>query len=403
MASFSQNKYCYNCKKNVTTTKQDPTHCPACKSVVALKDWTVRFRVIENAHRKNKRLSGFATKKEAQQGLAQYLINLPNATNPTQSFMFQDLLKEYLDLDKTQTAPATYYDKKAIFLKYILTDFKNKDLSKLQKIDYLTWQDKLWTLKSASGKLLSFKYKSKIRGHFSAFLTYCEARYNIVNYFNQIKLPKNIDAKKEMQIIDLNDFDLFIQQIENDQFLTSQQILEYKTLFMCLFYLGCRINELLALQITDVNLKENKINFNKSISRKFAREEFINKFYIVKQTKNSKIRQNIIPDILHKQIKLYLKTKNDTDKYLFGNTEPLHEKFVTRLKNKYLELANLPYMRLHDFRHSHVSFLIHLGVSFPVIAQRIGDTLDVVIKTYSHIYKNDEQSAISNLNLYLKK
>ena len=44
-------------------------------------------------------------------------------------YVYQDLLAEYLALDKTQTAPATYYDKQAIFAKYITPYFINKDLN----------------------------------------------------------------------------------------------------------------------------------------------------------------------------------------------------------------------------------------------------------------------------------
>ena len=134
MASFSQNKYCYNCKRNVTTTKQDATHCPKCGGVVTLGDWTIRFRTIENGKRKNKRLSGFATKKEAQAALAEYMTTARDSKGNEIVYVYQDLLAEYLALDKTQTAPATYYDKQAIFAKYITPYFINKDLNKLTKL-----------------------------------------------------------------------------------------------------------------------------------------------------------------------------------------------------------------------------------------------------------------------------
>lgn len=404
MASFSQNKYCYNCKKNITTTKQDPTHCPACKSAIALKDWTVRFRVIENGHRKNKRLSGFATKKEAQQGLAQYLINYDAKTkSKQQNLIFKNIFSTYIRYQKGSITPATYYDKIKNFEKYILPYFADKDISLITKQDLVSWCDNLWIKTDKKGNLLSAKYKERIKGYFSSFMSYCEERYNIINYFKQIKLPKQSKRHKEMQIINTLEFQKFLNEIEKLDALNSFEKEMYKTIFMCLFFIGARINEVLALKIADIDLENDTISINKSVTRKFVREDYKNKYYLIKETKNCKTRKNLIPENLKLQLINYLKLKNHDDTFLFGNKEPIHDKKVTRIKNKCLNNAKLPYMRLHDFRHSHVSFLIHLGVSFPVIAQRIGDTLSVVVETYSHIWKNDEIIAIQNINNFYKK
>lgn len=365
MASFAQNKYCVSCKKNVSTSKQAPTHCPICGGTVALRDWTVRFRIIENGQKKNKRLSGFSTKKDAQNAYAKFLADYTTKNTTIKlTLNFKNILDDYFILDKTQTSPATFYDKKAVFSKFITPQFTNKNLTELEKTDIISWQDWLWTTTKTNGDKLSFKYKSKIRGYFSSFLEYCSERYQIVNYFKHIKTPKNIDTKTEMQIMDLQEFHLFLNQITNDYSLTDYQASLFKTIFMLLFYCGARINEVLALKLTDIDLSAKTITFDKSVSRKFDKQDFPLRTYIIKQTKNSKIRKNILPDNLVKQIKEYLNLNNYKGEVLFGDENPLHDKVVTRAKNKYLAASNLPHMRLHDFRHSHVSFLLHLGVKF---------------------------------------
>jgi len=48
-------------------------------------------------------------------------------------------------------------------------------------------------------------------------------------------------------------------------------------------------------------------------------------------------------------------------------------------------------IRLHDLRHSHVSNLIAAGVPIPAVAQRIGDTIQQVEKTYAHMMPDSEQ------------
>ena len=42
-------------------------------------------------------------------------------------------------------------------------------------------------------------------------------------------------------------------------------------------------------------------------------------------------------------------------------------------------------IRIHDLRHSYVSMLINNGVAPVAIVERIGDSLQVVLETYSHL------------------
>ena len=48
--------------------------------------------------------------------------------------------------------------------------------------------------------------------------------------------------------------------------------------------------------------------------------------------------------------------------------------------------------------HNHVSLLIDLGYSPTIVADRIGDTVDTVLKTYSHLYAESKESLSEKLN-----
>lgn len=50
--------------------------------------------------------------------------------------------------------------------------------------------------------------------------------------------------------------------------------------------------------------------------------------------------------------------------------------------------TEVKFIRIHDIRHSHVSMLIDLGFSPHLIAERIGDTVDMVSNVYGHLYPN---------------
>lgn len=60
--------------------------------------------------------------------------------------------------------------------------------------------------------------------------------------------------------------------------------------------------------------------------------------------------------------------------------------------------AGVPIIRIHDLRHSHVSLLIDMGFSPHLIAERIGDTVQMVNNTYGHLYPARHQEVADRLN-----
>ncbi|MBQ3020315.1 MAG: hypothetical protein IJD77_07010 [Clostridia bacterium] len=44
-----------------------------------------------------------------------------------------------------------------------------------------------------------------------------------------------------------------------------------------------------------------------------------------------------------------------------------------------------------------ISMLIHLGANLTVVADLIGDTLQQVTKTYAHLYEEDKQKIIAQI------
>ena len=129
-------------------------------------------------------------------------------------------------------------------------------------------------------------------------------------------------------------------------------------------------------------------------------------------TKNAKIRKIYIPQQLNDNLIKLKNTENikpyfQETWFVFGNEKhitynPLRNKFL-----KYYNLAkqnnsNLQLIRIHDFRHSHVSWLINtssnnLSILY-TIAERIGDTVEQVMKTYGHLFPNAQKELIDNLD-----
>lgn len=53
---------------------------------------------------------------------------------------------------------------------------------------------------------------------------------------------------------------------------------------------------------------------------------------------------------------------------------------------------------IHCFRHSHVSLLIDLDYSPVLVADRIGDNVETVLKVYSHLYPTSKSELVKKLD-----
>ena len=58
-----------------------------------------------------------------------------------------------------------------------------------------------------------------------------------------------------------------------------------------------------------------------------------------------------------------------------------------------IEKANVKKIRVHDLRHSHVTYLIDKGVEPLLIKERLGHKdIRITLNTYGHLYPNKARS-----------
>ncbi len=358
------------------------------------KVYDICFRVItEDGVEKQKKLSGFSNKTLAKQGYIDFITNhcelLKN--NPIirqkriekgqDAITIKDLSKTYLLSVRNQIKDSTIYEKQKIFDLFFIKRFGDCQLKDLTKQELLCWQDEIWSMKNPkTNDYYSYKYLSKLRTYFSAFLSWCaERNEGFTNYLLQIKKPKRRKPKTEMMFWNRAEFDKFIAVVDNNL---------YKTMFAMLFFTGRRKGEILALSPKDVTSKG--INFNKSLTRKTIDDST----YKITSTKAEKTATTPICEPL----------KNILDKYeipagefFFGGDKPISDNTLRRAFNYYCSIAGVKQIRIHDLRHSFVSMLISLNVNLMVVSSLIGDRLEQVTKTYAHLIAEDESKAIKKI------
>ena len=93
-----------------------------------------------------------------------------------------DLIRQYLAALSNQNKDSSIYDKQNIYRLFILPKYETTKITALTKEELYKWQDELWTTKNPkTSDFYSYKYLTKIRGHFSAFLAWSESRYGYRN------------------------------------------------------------------------------------------------------------------------------------------------------------------------------------------------------------------------------
>lgn len=348
--------------------------------------WSVRFRDVENFEVKHKRLSGFKTKKEAENAYLEYKSQSDEEkynkiSHGAGTLKFRDLYKEYCEFQKSRIKESSYIDLKCKCELHILPFFENYIVVTISPKLILKWQNTL--------EKYSYEYKVNLRTYLSSILKFAEKYYRIPNQVKYVDNFKKLESKKEMQIWNVDEF---------TQFINSTDELINKAFFSALYLTGARKGEILATTWNDWDFKNKKLNINKSVTRKTTDKT---KRYSITSTKNRENRTISIPDNLLKimiDYKNSLKQVSESD-FTFGGNQPIASSTIDNRFKALCALAGVKKIRIHDFRHSHASYLISNGVSIVAVAKRLGHTnIEETLNTYSHLMKNDDSDLINKIN-----
>lgn len=198
--------------------------------------------------------------------------------------------------------------------------------------------------------------------------------------------------KQEMLYLTEDQFTTLCKYAEDD---------EYTLLFKFLFYMGCRRGEALALTWEDIDLRARTVTIGKSVSFK-TRPATIT----TPKTKNS-YRTISMPEAVWTALRDEKERHREMygwseERFVFGYHKPLDPENIRRRLKATIKRANddkqkLPDIRIHDFRHSHASYLINnMSDKFTDfdVAKRLGDTVQTLHDTYAHWYKQADRAII---------
>lgn len=328
--------------------------------------------------RRKKIKRGFETKREARE----YEKSFQDKQEGNVDMNFASFVEVYKEDLKNKIREHTWQSKNYIIDSKILPYFGNKKLSEITTKDIIAWHNEIMGYRDENGKGYSTEYLRNIHNHLSAIFNHAVRFYDLKK--NPAKKVGNMGKRSQKEM----------------KFWTKQQYLEFADAIMdkpeafyafeVLYWCGIRLGELLALTPKDFDLKNGVLHITKSYQK-------INGNEMITDPKTPKsVRDIVMPPFLCDEISDYIHSLygiNKTDR-LF----PFTKSFLHHELDRGCKKTELERIRVHDFRHSHVSMLIEMGFSAVAIADRMGhESIDITLH-YAHMFPSKQIEMANRLD-----
>ena len=336
--------------------------------------WLIQYRYTDwQGKRRKSTKRGFATKREAEEWLRNFLIT----QNADFDMKFEEFWKMYCSDMGTRLREHTMRTKKYIVELKILPYFGDKRVNDITAADIRQWQNELIKMG------YSPTYLKTINNQLSAIFNYAVRYYDLKS--NPCAKAGSMGKSKaeEMDFWTGEKFRKFIDSVMNKR-------LSYMA-FMTLYWTGMRMGELLALNPKDIDLEKRTISITKSYQR-------LGKKDVITPPKTPKSKRVItIPEFLAADIKDYMDSLYDLQEN--DRLFPITKYYLEHEMQRGIKESGVKRIRVHDLRHSHASMLIELGFSPLEIANRLGhEKVETTLNTYAHLYPNKQTKLAERLD-----
>ncbi|WP_312753715.1 site-specific integrase [Rummeliibacillus suwonensis] len=351
--------------------------------------WYFQTRIeMPNGEKKPVKRRGFKTQREAKKAEAKMIAEPIKTSDMT----FEELSTKYIEWYKPRVRIASYDKVKGIVENHLNPYFGKLKVNKITNNHISNFQNKMMTTKI---KMKNGKEKIPAPDTLLAIHTRLSSIFDHgIKFYGFVKNPAKevgsfpVSKQRRINYWSLNEFKQFINTVDD---------FKYKTIFYVLYYSGMRKSELLGLLWKYVDFQSNKIKLRFAVNKhgELAKLKTDGSYRDVLMPKNV---MNMLKKLYDLQNDLYGHV--DDEYFVFGKlTQHMGASTLDVNYKKYLELdPNLKKIKIHEWRHSHASYLINKGYDALMIANRLGHA-DVAetLNRYSHLYPSTEEKAVEQM------
>ena len=341
------------------------------------------------------------TQKEVKQKTTQEKIDFQKAGSTRQKAstitVYQDLANLWWESYKNTVKPNTQGNVRKLLDNHVLPIFGVYKLDKLTTPLIQSIINKLAD-KANKGEKGAFLHYDMIHALNKRILQYGVTMQAIPsNPARDVVLPRNTQKAKRQKIkhfekIELKTFLDYLDNLDSSRYRYFYEV----TLYKFLLATGCRINEALALEWSDIDFDNAVVHVTKTLNR----TQEVNS----PKSKSSYRDIDIDPKTVT-MLKQY-KRRQTQEAWKIGQTERIvfsdfingyakNGSLFTRLKTHF-KRAKVPNIGFHGFRHTHASLLLNAGIPYKELQHRLGHAkLSMTMDTYSHLSKESAKKATS--------
>ena len=290
---------------------------------------------------------------------------------------------------------------------------ENSNISniKIQKLNSSTINDFLISISHYSNSVIS-KISQMIRKAFDKALLLNIVNNNPFNIKGLINIPKSSKEDKKIEALTVEEQKLFIKELEKSYD-------EYTDIFYIAVYTGMRIGEILALSPKDIDLNNNIIHINKTLTK-----DSNDKVIIGTTTKTYSGTRDIPITELIKSI--CLKSSDCQNETFFSYNNKLilpctiNAHFKRICKNANIRVINIKKKKhkedekevnlkssnvnTHMLRHTYATRCIESGMSAVVLSKLLGHKdIETTLNTYTSVFNRFKEDEIQKYLDYISQ